>query len=502
MNITPLLRPYFNRRIVASRKWMCDSPEQVQRHLLESLLRRAAHTAWGEAHGFEHVDGYESFRDTQPLVEYEDIRPFAMRMVEGERDVLWPGVTRRFAQSSGTSGGKSKFVPITYDSLRECHYKGASDVVSRYLAMNPDSRLFSGKSFILGGSYANELALTDRRVKVGDLSATLIDCINPLANLERIPDKATALLPDWERKLPALVEAGLRADVTNISGVPSWFLTVLKQILARAGAGSIHEVWPNLEVFFHGGIAFGPYRSEYDAITDASKMHYVETYNASEGFFAVQDRADSHAMLLLADCGVFYEFLPEGASEGFEALPMWQVEEGKVYELVITSCNGLWRYRLGDTVRVVTTDPVRIVIAGRTKAFINAFGEELMVYNADRALEHACKECGVTLVDYTAAPVYASSGKRGHHQWLVEFAGEKPDMERFAALLDEYLRGENSDYDAKRSKNIFLDSPEVIAVPHGLFDRWLGATGKRGGQRKVPRLSNNRKVADSVLAML
>ncbi|MCM1111359.1 MAG: GH3 auxin-responsive promoter family protein [Clostridium sp.] len=503
MNLTKLIRPWFLRRIGESERWFDrDGAERVQRAMLAGLLRRGAYTVWGRDRGFAAIKEYERFRETQPLLDYEAIRPLVERMIRGERSVLWPGATRRYAQSSGTSGGKSKFVPITDDSLRECHYRGASDVVSRYLAMNPESRLFSGRSFILGGSYANELRLDDPRVRVGDLSATLIDRINPLVNLVRVPSKRVALMADWEKKLPALVEASSKADITNISGVPSWFLMVIKEVMKARGTESIHDVWPRLEVFFHGGIAFGPYRREYEAITDPSRMHYVETYNASEGFFAVQDREGEPGMLLLADCGVFYEFLPLGEDDPRAALPLWEVHTGDVYELIISSCNGLWRYRIGDTVRIETADPVRITIAGRTKAFINAFGEELMVYNADRALERVCAATSATVADYTVAPVFAEGNRKGHHQWLVEFT-RRPSCPpgEFAAMLDRELRRENSDYDAKRSKNIFLDPPELVEARPGLFDRWLGATGKRGGQRKVPRLSNDRRVIDPLLEM-
>lgn len=496
MNLTNIVRPYFQRRIDATASWFNGYTEQIQRAELDRLLLMGRHTLWGVDHGFYKICSYEQFRDSQPLVSYEDIRPLVEKMISGTPDILWPGVTKRYAQSSGTSGGKSKYIPVTGDSLKWCHYRAGSDAVSRYLELYPDSRLFSGKSFILGGSYANELTGLPGGVHVGDLSASLIDCINPLANIMRIPAKGTALLPDWERKLPALVEAGISADVTNIAGVPSWMLTVLKQMMAKKGVDDIREIWPNLEVFFHGGIAFGPYRDEYASLTKGEPMRYLETYNASEGFFGVQDRAGIPGMLLMLDCGIFYEFIPE---EGGDPVPAWKVTPGKVYEMVISACNGLWRYRIGDTVRVETVNPLRITVAGRTKAFINAFGEEVMVYNADRAIETACRATGATVADYTAAPVYAAGKSHGRHQWLVEFNRRPDSMELFARILDESLRNENSDYDAKRNKNIFLDAPEVIEARTGLFDSWLAATGKRGGQRKVPRLSNNRTLMDRLL---
>lgn len=480
--------------------WLNDGTEDVQRRTLASLLKRGVATLWGHDHGLSESLSMEQFCESQPAVGYEDIRPWVARMIDGEANLLWPGVTRRFAQSSGTSGGKSKFIPVTGDSLRENHYRGGTYSVALYLAENPESRIFGGRNFILGGSYDNTLGISGR-VRVGDLSASLIDCMNPLAALLRVPPKRIALMSDWEKKLPALVDAAVRADVRVIAGVPSWFLGVIKSMLNRMSAASVHDVWPNLEVFFHGGIAFGPYRSEYNAVTDRSKMHYVENYNASEGFFSVQDRLGQEGMLLLPDCGVFYEFLPVGHDIADGTLPMWRLEQDKVYEMIVTAPNGLWRYRIGDTVRVVSVDPVRIVVAGRTQAFINAFGEELMVCNADSAIEQAASLTGASVADYTAAPVYASGNRRGYHQWVVEFVTEPVDMELFVRELDRVLREENSDYDAKRTKDIFLAEPQVVVGSRGVFDRWLEQTGRRGGQRKVPRLSNNREVIDSILKL-
>lgn len=500
INLTPLIRPYFERRIRESARW-ADDPRAEQERVLRRLIDRAASTEWGRMHDYGSLSGYADYRRAVPQTSYSEIRERVMRMIAGERDVLWPGVTRRFAQSSGTSDGKSKYIPVTDDSLRYSHYRGGADVVARYLHAFPGSRLFSGKGFILGGSFANELNLpAGSRVRVGDLSANLIENINPLANLVRVPDKATALMADWHKKLPALVEKAIRADVTNISGVPSWFLTVLREMLKRTGASEIHDIWPNLEVFFHGGIAFGPYRDQYDAIITPGRMHYMETYNASEGFFAVQDRPDSHSMLLLMDVGTFYEFVPADDPDA-DPVPAWEVEPGRIYALVISSCNGLWRYPLGDTVKVESVSPLRITIAGRTKHFINAFGEEVMVYNTDAAITKACAATGATVLNYTVAPVYTSGGKRGCHQWLIEFDNPPADMEMFAALLDRLLTEENSDYQAKRAGDIFLDRLSVVTACAGLFDRWLESTGKLGGQRKVPRLSNDRHIMDQMLEM-
>ena len=505
MNLTPIARPALVALARRSDNWTENGPE-IQLLQLRSLLRRAAHTEMGRLYGFSDLarmrDPRAEFARRVPLRSFEDIRRDVMRMIAGQQDILWPGVCRHFAQSSGTSGGKSKYIPITDDSLHRCHYRGAAYSVAHYLRINPRSRMFSGKGLILGGSFANELNLPNPDVKVGDLSATLIDRINPVANMFRIPDRKTALLPDWRQKLPAIVKASVNANVTNISGVPSWFLTLLRNVMAEKGVETISEVWPNLEVFFHGGISFEPYREIYRAITDPEKMHFMETYNASEGFFAVQDRHEPGPLLLLLDNDIYYEFIdvedPEATPVGIEGLDI-----GKVYEMVITSSSGLWRYRIGDTVRLESLAPVRIRIAGRTSSFINAFGEELMQDNADRGIAEACQEHDAEVENYTVAPVFASGKRRGRHQWLVEWIREPKDPEAFAISLDNSLRRLNSDYDAKRNNTIFLDPPEIVTIPRGTFDRWLATVGNRklGGQKKIPRLANDRHVADAVLAL-
>ena len=500
MDFTPIARHIFASRAKRTEKWS-GHVEELQRKQLTWLLNRAADTEIGRKYGFREIlnasDPVAAYQAAVPTVAYDDIRPYAMRMVDGEKDVLWPGVCKRFAQSSGTSGGKSKFVPITNDCLRRNHYPGTSDVVAHYLKMNPKSHLFSGKSLILGGSFANELNLKSD-VKVGDLSATLIDRMPKLADMVRVPEKRIALMEDWSEKLPALAEAASKSNITNISGVPSWFLTVIKEVCKIKGADKISDVWPNLEVFFHGGIDFRPYRKEYEALTDPGKMHFMETYNASEGFFAFQNDFSDHSMLLILDGCVFYEFEPLG---GGDPIPAWEVKPGKTYELLITSSNGLWRYHLGDTVTVTTNDPVKIRIAGRTRSFINAFGEEVMEDNANRAIEAACEATGAGIANYTSGPYYAQNNRRGHHQWLIEWDKEPDSMDKFREVLDTSLQEVNSDYQAKRAHTIFLDPPEIITARRGLFDDWLSHAGnhKLGGQRKVPRLNNNRSLLDALL---
>ncbi|MCH5229043.1 MAG: GH3 auxin-responsive promoter family protein [Muribaculaceae bacterium] len=504
-DFTPLVRTYFRNIAKRTEAWK-DNSESIQRQILHHHILKARESEFGRKNGFRDIletsDIYTAYKKMVPLVHYEDIREDVIRMIKGEPDILWPGVCRDFAQSSGTSGGKSKYIPITGDSLKGNHYRGGEDSVAHYINSNPQSKMFSGKGFILGGSFSNTLGIKGGKVHVGDLSATLINRITPLAELFRVPDTQTALMSDWTQKLPALVEKASKEYITNISGVPSWFLMVLRKILEKNKTQSLAQVWPGLEVFFHGGISFEPYRDEYEEITRGLDMHFLETYNASEGFFAVQNDPEDKSMLLIIDRDVFFEFIPVNHLEA-EPIPLWEVKPDTTYELVISSSNGLWRYRLGDTVRITSVNPVKIRIAGRTGSFINAFGEELMEDNAERAMAAACRLHNANILNYTAAPEYARKNKKGRHQWLVEWDNPPKNIKDFADTLDAELRKLNSDYDAKRSGNIFLDSPQIISARNGLFDEWLKSAGshKLGGQRKVPRLNNNREMMEHLLEM-
>lgn len=501
--ITKIARKIFAGEVKEVASWN-GREALLQEELLRRMLRKARDTRFGRSNGFDSLLDTQSqlaaaYRETVPLRGYEDFREDVMMMIEGEKDILWPGLCRNFAQSSGTTGGRSKYIPITEDGLKHNHYKGASYSVALYLNSNPASRMFSGKGLILGGSFATEVVTMRKGVVIGDLSATLIERINPFVNFFRVPDKQTALMENWEEKLPRIAAMAAEANITNLSGVPSWMMQVLLRVLRISDARSLREVWPNLEVFFHGGISFVPYRKEYDSLCDGLDMHYCEVYNASEGYFAVQDPlAESPGMNLLVDTGVYYEFLPLGSEE---AVDIADLREGKIYELVVSTINGLWRYRIGDTVRIESVHPLRVSVAGRTKSFINAFGEELMEANAEKAVAEACGLTGASILNYTVAPVYAHGNSKGRHQWIVEWKKEPASTGEFAALLDEGLRRLNSDYDAKRSHDIFLDVPEVVAVESGTFDRWLSrqGSGKLGGQRKIPRLSNDRAIADEIL---
>lgn len=500
MSITRIIRPFFNARLKAIGRYETEAKD-IQLGVLARLLADAAGTQWAAAHRYAPGMDYERFAVRTPISTYEDFKDDIDRMRRGEADVLCKGRVKWYAKSSGTTNDKSKFIPVSARYLRDTHYAGGTDAVALYLRNNPKSRLFDGRALILGGSHAPNYNLPHSLV--GDLSSILIENINPLANLVRTPSKKIALLSDFEEKRDRIAAVASRQNVTNLSGVPSWMMAVLNRVVELTGK-PICEVWPNLEVFFHGGVAFTPYREQYRRLIANPGMHYMETYNASEGFFGLQDDPADPAMLLMIDYGVFYEFVPledVGMPEA-QAVPLWEVETGRNYAMVITTTGGLWRYMIGDTVRFTQADPYKFVITGRTKSFINAFGEELIVDNAERGLQAACAATGAQVKDYTAAPVFMNDRGSCRHQWLIEFDRPPQNLETFAEELDKALQTLNSDYEAKRYKNLTLQRLEVIAAPKGLFDLWLKSKGKLGGQHKVPRLCNDRRIMDEVLGMM
>lgn len=467
--------------------------------VLRRLTHKAEATEWGREHGFASVRTYEDFASSGAINTYEDLKHAIDRMRQGETNVLWPGLVRWYAKSSGTTNDKSKFIPVSRDGLKDTHYAGGRDAVVWYLRNNPQSRIFDGKALILGGSHAPNY--NRKNSLVGDLSAILIENINPLVNLVRVPGKEIALLSDFEVKRDKIAREAIGQNVTNLSGVPSWMLSVMNRVLEITGKDHLTEVWPNLEVFFHGGVAFTPYREQYRQLIPSDKMHYMETYNASEGFFGLQDDPTDPAMSLMLDYGVFYEFIPmdEIESPTPKVVPLWGVETGKNYAMVISTSSGLWRYMIGDTVRFTSRDPYKFVITGRTKFFINAFGEELIVDNAEVGLAEACRRTGAQVLEYTAAPVFMDGAGKCRHQWLVEFAKAPADTAEFARILDETLQQVNSDYEAKRYKDITLQPLELLVARKGLFHDWLASKGKLGGQHKIPRLSNNRVHIEEML---
>ncbi len=501
MNVTNILNKlYFSSRQKAIEKYTNEA-EEIQMSVLRRLLSTAADTEYGREHKYSEVKDYEGFSRNVGVNTYEELKGYIQRMREGESDILWPGKVRWFAKSSGTTNDKSKFIPVSKDGLKDTHYRGGQDCVSSYLAINPSSRLFTGKSLILGGSHAPNLNTPNSLV--GDLSAILIENVPKPVNLTRIPKKKVALLSDFEQKRDMIAQIAMKQNVTNISGVPSWMLSVINRILEISGEKTLDNIWPNLEVFFHGGVAFTPYREQYKNIITLPGMHYMETYNASEGFFGIQTDLTDPAMQLMIDYGVFYEFMPLDMidSPNPTVVPLWGVETGVNYAMLISTSCGLWRYMIGDTVKFTSKNPYKFVITGRTKHFINAFGEELIVDNAEKGLEQACSATGAQVKDYTAAPIFMDANAKCRHQWMIEFAKEPQSVAEFASILDSALQSINSDYEAKRYKDITLQPLEIITARKGLFDDWLKGKGKLGGQHKIPRLSNNREYIDQLIAL-
>lgn len=500
MGITSIARFYFHKRQKELERHRKEGV-QMQAEVLKSLLDRASDTEYGRDHIFNMTRSYEEFAHNVPVNTYEELKGDIDRMRHGEKDILWPGVVKWYAKSSGTTNDKSKFIPVSDVGLENIHYQGGNDAVAMYLQNNPKSRLFDGKSLILGGSHSSNYNVDGSLV--GDLSAILIENINPIVNLVRVPDKRTALISDFEVKRDKIAEICLHKNVTNISGVPSWMMSVLQRVMELSGKQHLEEVWPNLEVFFHGGIAFTPYRKAYEQLITSPNMHYMETYNASEGFFGLQNDPQDKSMLLMLDYDVFYEFIPmdEFGRENPTVVPLEGVKVGVNYAMIISTSCGLWRYLIGDTVRFTSRNPYKFVITGRTKHFINAFGEELIIDNAEKGLQYACKKHGAQVREYTAAPVFRDENTIPHHQWVIEFSCPPDDVEAFADTLDARLQQLNSDYEAKRYKDINMVRLKIVVAQDGLFERWMRKRGKLGGQNKVPRLSNSREHIDELLKM-
>jgi hypothetical protein len=419
-------------------------------------------------------------------------------MIQGEKNVLWHSAVKWYAKSSGTTNDRSKYIPVTKEILCKCHYKGGLDAVLLYLRNNPESRFFSKKGLILGGSH--KPVAINHQSHCGDLSAVLLQNTNPLVNLVRVPAKKTVLMDEWEAKMKAIVESTVNKDVVSISGVPSWMLVLLKAVLEKTGKKNISEVWNNIEVFFHGGVGFEPYRLQYESVICSEKMRYMEIYNASEGFFGIQDDLSETSMLLMLDYGIFYEFIPTN-SDSQKIIPLEDVKVGENYEVVITTAGGLWRYRIGDTLRFTSVFPHKFIITGRTKQFINVFGEELMVDNAEKGIKKACEETNALVRACSAAPLFLQNSGSGRHQWIIEFEKAPASLDDFAQRLDKALQELNSDYEAKRYKNISLQRLEIIEARNDLFCDWLRTNGKLGGQHKIPCLSNDRKIIDELIEL-
>lgn len=476
-----------------------DNPHEAQLEVFHKLIEAARYTEWGRHYDYGTIKDPDQFRQRVPLQDYTGVKPWVDRMRAGEQNLLWPTDLRWFAKSSGTTNAKSKFIPVSREALEDCHYKGGKDLLALHYSMRPNSKLYQGMSMVVGGSSATEPLRND--AYTGDLSAIIIRNLPVWVEVRRTPVIETALMENWEEKVERMARETMREDVRSIAGVPSWTLVVLKRVLELTGKKNILEVWPNLELFMHGGVSFQPYREQYRRMFPSPNVNYLECYNASEGFFGITDRQGSDDLLLMLDYGIFFEFIPVedlGREQPATRL-LHEVETDREYALVISTNAGLWRYMPGDTVRFTQTMPYRIRVSGRTRSFINAFGEELIVENADRGIQAACMATGSVVTEYTAGPVFMDAQARGRHEWVIEFEEPPADLELFTSVMDSTLRELNSDYDAKRAAGLVLQRPLIHIVPPGTFHHWMKARGKLGGQHKVPRLCNDRSLLDQLL---
>jgi hypothetical protein len=498
--LSPAISGFARMRLWSIEQWMND-PVRAQFLLWQDLLTAGQHTDFGRQYNFSKIQSLDDYKSAVPIHEYEDLKNYIERMMNGEENVLWNTPVLWFAKSSGTTSDRSKFIPVSNESLKDNHYRASKDVLSFYYASHPDSDMLTGKMLVIGGSH--QISQLNEDVQYGDLSAVILQNSPFWSNWLRTPGLSIMLMDEWETKIEALAQSTVHENVTSMAGVPTWLLVLLKRILEITGKETIKEVWPSLELYMHGGVSFVPYKQQFEKLIGAP-INYLEMYNASEGFFAAQDDITAEGMLLMCDHGIFYEFLPAehfGNTNG-QTLQLNEVELGKNYAPVITTNGGLWRYLIGDTIQFTSLKPFRIKVSGRIKHYMNAFGEEVIIDNADQAIAIASERTGARVKDYTAAPVYFSEGENGAHEWLVAFEKAPESVELFAAELDAALKKSNSDYEAKRHKDIALRPPLLRAVPPHTFDAWLQSKGKLGGQHKVPRLSNDRKFIEEISAFV
>ncbi len=497
--LSPAISSLARMRMWRIEAWK-NHPVEAQRDVLQSLVTAAQYTEFGRKYNFSQLFTIRSFKEAVPIHEYEDMKPFIQRILNGEQNILWDTPVYWFAKSSGTTSDKSKFIPVSDESLQDCHYKAVKDVLTLYYHFNPASELLTGKGLVIGGSHTiNQI---NPEAQYGDLSAVLLQNTPFWGHWLRTPDLNIALMDEWESKIEKLADSTIKENVTSISGVPTWTLVLFKRILEITGKKTMAEVWPSLELYMHGGVSFTPYKEQFRKIV-GKDIHYLEMYNASEGFFAASDHPGEDGMLLFLDHGIFMEFMPvsEYGKKYPETIGLDKVESGKNYALIISTNGGLWRYLLGDTIQFISLQPYRIKVSGRLKHYINAFGEEVIVDNTDRAIASASEKTGAIVKDYTAAPVYFSDSSNGAHEWLIEFEKEPESPETFTKELDNALKNINSDYEAKRYKNIALRMPVIHSLKKGIFNEWLRSKSKLGGQHKVPRLSNERTLLEEILML-
>jgi len=490
--------------ILKKRKYQVDMflhhPVEVQNEVLYELLSEGRQTYFGKKHGFKDIKSYASFTEKVPIQQYESIEPLIERNRRGEQNVFWPSKIQWFAKSSGTTNAKSKFIPVSDEAIDDCHMKAGKDMLCLFINNNEDTEIFKGKGLRLGGSSA---IYEDNDTFFGDLSAIIIENLPFWADFSSAPSTKTALMSEWETKMDAIINETIQEDITSLSGVPSWMLVLLNRVLEVTGKDNILQVWPNLEVYFHGGVNFKPYKEQYERLIPKKGFRYYETYNASEGFFAIQDRNNSDELLLMLDYGIFYEFIPMDRYDGENsvAIPLKEVKKDVNYALVISTNSGLWRYLIGDTIKFTNINPYRIKITGRTKHFINVFGEELVIENAEDALGVACSKHNATVSEFTVAPIFMEAENSGGHEWLIEFKIVPEDIQAFTETLDQALKELNSDYEAKRYMDMTIAMPRIHQAPQGLFYQWLKKNNKLGGQHKVPRLSNKRSYLEELLEL-
>lgn len=494
--LSPAISRFARMRLWSIEQWMND-PGTAQAIVWQDLLAAGQYTEFGRLHNFSAIQSLTDFKKHIPIQEYEDLKPYIERMMRGEEHLLWNTPVSWFAKSSGTTSDKSKFIPVSDESLKDNHYKASKDVLSFYYATHPESDLLTGKGLVIGGSH--QINQVNDEIHYGDLSAVILQNSPFWGHWLRTPDLSIALMDEWESKIEKLAQTTIQENVTSMAGVPTWLIVLLKRILEITGKQTIKEVWPSMELYLHGGVSFVPYKQQFEQLMGAP-INYLEMYNASEGFFAAQDDVTKEGMLLMCDHGIFYEFMPveEWNNKQGATLQLDEVEVGKNYALVITTNGGLWRYLIGDTIQFTSINPFRIKVSGRLKHYINAFGEEVIVDNSDKAIAVASEQTGAIVKDYTAAPVYFSNERNGAHEWLIEFEKEPPNLARFVFELDAALKSLNSDYEAKRHKDMALRMPVIQAVPANTFVNWLSSKGKLGGQHKVPRLSNDRTTLDEI----
>jgi hypothetical protein len=496
--VNSLVSWYLKRRLPAFEEILYN-PQQVQHDQLMKLLRTAQITEFGRQYDFKSIHNLETFKQRVPVTNYDDFKHYIERMMQGEQNILWPSEVRWFAKSSGTTSSKSKFIPVTYESMEECHYQGGKDVLMTYLLQKPESDIFSGKGLVMGGSH--QINQANNENFFGDLSAVMMQNMPLWAQYLRTPDLSIAIMDNWDEKIEKMAKATLLDNVTNISGVPTWTIVLIERLFELSGKNNLAEIWPNLELYVHGGVSFTPYKERFKQLIKGNSVNYLETYNASEGFLGIQDQLGSDDMLLMLDYGIYFEFMPmsEYGKDFPNTFSLDQIKPNENYALVISTNSGLWRYIIGDTIKFTSVKPYRFKITGRTKHFINAFGEELVIENADFAIKAACDLTEALIVDYTAAPIYFTQETKGGHEWLIEFEREPNSVEGFIHHLDKMLKQSNSDYEAKRFKDMAMLMPKVKTMPKGTFHGWLKNAGKLGGQHKVPRLSNHRKFVEEIL---